>query len=119
MMSGHPSVPLFTVLRILLLSVRLTFMDASDGLWHTHHQSSLGFSHSTTSLRGARIRVNVGFQFNVQKWSVPESGDAFLAKKPCLDPNPNGHQGGRKSVGGACTSSTDSKKKGGHGGCHS
>ena len=36
-------------------------------------------------------------------------------KNPHLDTNPDGHQGGRKLVEGACTHATDSRKKGSHG----
>ena len=48
-----------------------------------------------------------------------ESGGVSLPEKPHFDPEPDGHQSGRKSVGSALTSTTDSRKKGSHGECYS
>ena len=40
-------------------------------------------------------------------------------KKPHLDTKPDSHQDARKSAGGASTSSSNSRKKGNHGGLYS
>ena len=45
--------------------------------------------------------------FHVQKWPVQESGGAFLEQEAHLDPNPDGQQGSRESMGGASTSTTE------------
>ena len=58
-------------------------------------------------MRDARARPRAGFQFNVQKWPVVESGHASLLKKAHLDPKSGGHPGGRKVTGGALTSTND------------
>ena len=55
-------------------------------------------------MRDAKARQGAGFWFNVQKWPMPEPGDASLPKKPHHDSH--GHQGGRKS-----TSTTECRKK--------
>ena len=56
-------------------------------------------------------KAKVGFWFNVQKWPVLEAGVSFLPMKPHLDPKPDGCQGGRKSTGGALTSTSDFTKE--------
>ena len=84
-------------------------------LVQVHHHSSLGLSQSLTSLQGARARPRAGFRFNVQKQPVMEFDHASLPEKSHLDPVLNACQGGRKSVGGTLTSSTDSRKKKCHG----
>ena len=66
-------------------------------------------------MRGPRAKPKARFHFTVQKWPVPESSDASLAKKPHLDPKADGCQGGRKSLGGTSPSNTNSRKKGSHG----
>ena len=50
---------------------------------------------------------------------MPESDSDSLPKKPHLDPKSDCCQGGRKSVGGALTSTIDSQKKGDHRGYNS
>ena len=62
---------------------------------------------SSTTVRGVRAKSRVGFWFNVQKQSVPEPGGTSFPKKPPLDRKSEGHQGGRKSMGGALISITD------------
>ena len=64
-------------------------------------------------MRGARTKARARFQFNVQKQPVTESASATFPQKPHLDPKPAGCQSCRKSVGGASTSTTDSRKKAG------
>ena len=66
-------------------------------------------------MRGARAKPKAEFRFNLDKWSVPESGGASMVKKPPLDIRTDADQGGRKSAGGASTSSTQSRKKESHG----
>ena len=59
--------------------------------WQQQPQSQMpSHSISLTSRRGAQTKVKVGFQFNVQKWTKPESG-ASLPKKPPLGLKLDGH----------------------------
>ena len=96
------------------------FMDASTGLWHRPTTTNpLGLFQFLTSMRSARGKARAVLWFNVQKWPVPESGGASLAKRHHLDPSPHGHQDGRKSVGDALISTNNSWKKVSCGGCHS
>ena len=88
-------------------------------LAQAHQQSSLGLSQSSTSVKSARAKPQVGFLFNVLKQPVLEYGGASLAKKPHLDAKPASHQGARKSAGGAYLSFTHPSKKGSYGGWHS
>ena len=66
-------------------------------------------------MKGGRAKPKTGFWVNVQKWSVPEPGGASFVKKPHFDTQLDGWQGGRKSNGGASTSTTVSRKKQTHG----
>ena len=66
----------------MLLWMHKMFLAQAD------HQYSLGFSKSSTSMMGARAKLKAGLHCNVLKWPVPESGGAFLTKKP------DGNQGG-------------------------
>ena len=66
-------------------------------------------------MRGARAKPKAGFQFDLQKQPVLESSGASLMKKPHLNREPDGYQGGRKSAGGVSINTTDSRKKGCHG----
>ena len=51
---------------------------------------------------------------------VPEPGSASLAKRPHLKSRFETHPGVKKSAGGSISaSSTDARKKGGHGGWNS
>ena len=54
--------------------------------------------------------------FSVQKQTVLVSVGAFLVQESHLDTKTETHKGGRKSAGGASTSSTYPKRKGCHGG---
>ena len=117
MKSRLPSFPFFTVLRIPIpLSEACLYNHINWSLAQAHQQSSLGFSQSSTSKRGARAKLKAVFPFNVQKQSVPEPSDASLVKKHHLDTKPDGHQGGRKTAGGVCTCSSECSKKGTQGG---
>ena len=69
--------------------------------------------------RVARATPKAGFWFSAQKQPVLEAGGASLVKKPHLDTKTSGHQGERKSAGGAFTSTTDSRKNGSQRGWHS
>ena len=81
-------------------------------LAQAHNQSSLGLSQSSSSVKGDRAKPKAGFQFNVLKWSVPESGGASLEKFH-LDTKPDlSEWGGGKLAEGVLTSSTDSQKRG-------
>ena len=64
------------------------------------------------------MKQKAGFRFSVQKQTMPESSDAYLAKKLYLDTRPESHLGGR-SAAGASTSSMFSRKKLSHGGLFS
>ena len=78
-------------------------------LAQAYQQFSLGLSQSKASLRGARANPRAGYMymFNVQKQPVLLSGGASLAHKPYLGTRTESHQGGMKSAGGVCTSSSD------------
>ena len=54
-------------------------------LEQAHHQSFIGPSQSSTSMRGARAKSRAVLQCTTQKWSVLEPGCAFLPKKPHFD----------------------------------
>ena len=109
---GLLSFPFFTVLRIPFLPVRLAFVDASTGPW----------LRLTTSppLECPHPQYEV-CQSKAKAW-VPVSFSEMVSccqRKPHLNPKPDGYQGGRNSVGGALTSSTETRKKGSHMGYHS
>ena len=92
------------------------------GLWHRPH--SVGLSPSFPPKRGGKARPCTGFQFTVQErpvsGSVPGTSGATLPKRPHLESGNEAHPHGKKSAGGAVsTSSTESRWKGGHGGQHS
>ena len=70
--------------------------------------------------RGGRTRPQAGFHFTVQKRPMPGSSDPSLAKRPHLESGNEAHPGGKKSTGGnVSTSSTNTRRKGVHGGQHS
>ena len=93
--------------------------DASTGPWHRLTMTPFLDYHSPEPMRDSRSKPKVGFQFNVWKWPVLESSGGSLPQKSHLDAMPYDDIGGRKSVGGAYTSITGSRKKGNHGGYHS
>ena len=56
-------------------------------------------------------KSRAGLQLKVQKQSMLESCSVSLLIRSHLDPKYDGHHGGRKSVGGASTTTTDSQKE--------
>ena len=85
---------------------------------------SVGLSQSFPPKRGGKARPWTGFQFTVQKrpmsGPVPGTSGASLPKWPHLESQNEAHPHGKKSAGGSVfTSSTESRRKGGHGGWHS
>ena len=67
-------------------------------------------------MRGAATKLKAGFKLNVQKWTMPEPSDASLAKKPHLMLSLTIIRVAGGHLGCVSTSSTDSQKKGSHGG---
>ena len=111
MKSGIFCFPFFTALKIPFLPLRLAFMDTSPGLWcRPTTNPPLDSPSPEPQLGGARVPVSCW-----KKWPVPEPGGAFMPKKPHFHPKPDGDQGDRKSLGGALTNTTDSRKTGSHG----
>ena len=107
--------PFHNMLQILFLLVSLAFTVTPTGLWHklTRHPH-LDCHRPQPSMMGARTKPNAAFRFNVQKWPMLEYSDAFLA--PHLETKPDSCLVERKSAADASMSSTDSRKKGSHGG---
>ena len=92
--------------------------------WSLAQAHSVGLSQSFPPKRDGEARLWTGFQFTVQKrpvsGSVPGTSGAPLPKRPHLESGNEAHPHGKKSAGGAVsTSSTESRRKGGHGGQHS
>ena len=92
--------------------------------WSLAQAHSVGLSQSFPPKRSGKARSQTGFQFTVQKrpvsGSVPGTSGAPLPKRPHLGSGNEAHPHGKKSAGGAVsTSSTESRWKGGHGGQHS
>ena len=92
--------------------------------WSLAQAHSVGLSQSFPPKRGGKARPQTGFQFTVQKrpvsGSVLETSGAPLPKWPHLESGNEDHPHGKKSAGGAVsTSSTESRWKGGCGGQHS
>ena len=92
--------------------------------WSLVQAHSVGVSQSFPLKRGGKARPWTGFQFTVQKrlmsGSVPGTSRASLPKWPHLESWNEVHLHGKKSAGGTVsTSSTESRRKGGHGGWHS
>ena len=92
--------------------------------WSLAQAHSVGLSPSFPPKRGGKARPQTGFQFTVQKrpvsGSVPGTSGATLPKWPHLESGNEARPHGKKSAGGAVsTSSTESTQKGGHGGQHS
>ena len=87
-------------------------------------QSFMGLSQSFPFKRGGKARPQTGFNFRVQKRSVPGSVSGSsgqpLARRPHLETGNRAHPSGKKSAGGSVsTSSADPRRKGVHGGQHS
>ena len=87
--------------------------------WSLAQAHSVGLSQSFPPKRGGKARPQAGFQFTVQKrpmsGSVPGTSGACLPKWPHLESGNEAHL--KKSAGGTVsTSSTESRRKGGHGG---
>ena len=82
----------------------------------------MGLSQSFPPKRGGKARSQTGFQFTVQKrlmsGSMPGISGASLPKWPHLE---SGNEARPKKSAGdtVSTSSTESRRKGGHGGWHS
>ena len=92
--------------------------------WSLAQAHSVGLSQSFPPKRGGKARPQTGFQFTVQKrpvsGSVPGTSGATLPKWLHLESGNEARLHGKKSAGGTVsTSSTDSRRKGGHGGWHS
>ena len=87
--------------------------------WSLVQAHSVDLSQSFPPKRGGKARPWTGFQFTVQKrpmsGSVPGTSGASLPKQPHLESGNEAGPGGRKSTGGTVsTSSTESRRKGGH-----
>ena len=92
--------------------------------WSLAQAHSVGLSQSFPPIRGGKARPQTGFQFTVHKRpmsrSVLGTSGASLPKWPHLESGNEAHLHGKKSAGGTVsTSSTESRRKGGHGGWHS
>ena len=92
--------------------------------WSLAQAYSVGLSQSFPLKSGGKARLWTGFQFTVQKrpmsGSVPGTSGASLPKWPHLESGNEAHLHGKKSAGGTVsTCSTESRRKGGHGGWHS
>ena len=86
-------------------------------LAQAQQQSSIGFSQSFPPKRGDKTRPRTGFNFMMQKRPVPGSSGPSLAKRPHMESGNEAHPGGKKSAGGnVSTSSTNTRRKGVHGG---
>ena len=91
--------------------------------WSLAQAHSVGLSPSFPPKRGGKARPWTGFQFTVQKrpvsGSVPGTSGAPLPKQPHLESVNEARPHGKKSAGGAVsTSSTESRPKGGCGRQH-
>ena len=89
--------------------------------WSLAQAYSVGLSQSFLPKRGDKARPRTGFLFTVQKRPVSGSmlgaSGASLPKWPHLASGNEGHSHGKKSAGvTVSTSSTQSRRKGGHGG---
>ena len=88
--------------------------------WSLAQVHSVGLSQSFPPKRAGKARLWTGFQFTVQKrpmpGSVPGTSGESLPKRPHLESGNEAHPNGKKSTGGSVsTSSTESRRKGGHG----
>ena len=106
-----------TMLMILLLLLwACLYGHINWSLAQAHQKYSLGLSQSLASMRCVKAKPKARFILHVWNQPVPVSGGAFWAQKHHLDTRTESPKGGRKSAGGASTSSTYPKKKGHHGG---
>ena len=92
--------------------------------WSLAQAHSVGLSQSFPPKRGAKARPQTGFLFTVQKrpmsGSMLGTSGASLPKRPHLESGNEACLHGKKSAGGAVsTSSTESRRKGGCGGWYS
>ena len=92
--------------------------------WCLAQAHSVGLSQSFPPKRGGKARPWTGFHFTVEKrpmsGSVPGTSGASLPKWPHLESGNEARSSGKKSAGGTVfTSSTESRRKGRHGGHHS
>ena len=101
----------------LFPSVRLALIATKTGIWHTLSNNFCLPSQSFNCMRSGKAKT--GFQLNVEKWPISDSGRAVLAKKPYFETRIESHQDGSKSSACECCSLADSKKKGGCQGQHS
>ena len=80
----------------------------------------MSMSHSVHSKWDGKTRPWTGFYFTVQKRPVPGSSGPSLTSRPNLESGNEAHPSGKKSAGGnVSTSSTNTRRKGAHGGQHS
>ena len=89
--------------------------------WSLAQAHSVGLSQSFPCKRDGKARPWTGFQFTVQKrpmsGSMSGTSGASLPKWPHLESGNEAHLHGKKSAGGTVsTCSTESRRKGGHGG---
>ena len=86
-------------------------------LAQAQQQSSMGLSECFPLKRSGKTRPWTGFNFIVQKRHAPGSSGSYLAKRPHLVSGNEAHPSGKRSTGGSVsTSSTDTRRKGVHGG---
>ena len=89
-------------------------------LAQAQEQSFMGLSQSFPPKRGGKTSLWTWFLFMVQKRPVPGSSGPSLAKKPHFESGKEAHPSGKKSTGSnVSTSSTNTRRKGVHGGQHS
>ena len=89
--------------------------------WSLAQAHSVGLSQSFPPKRGGKARPWTGFQFTIQKrpmsGSVLGTSWASLPKQPHLESGNEAHLCGKKSAGGTVSiNSTESRRKGWHGG---
>ena len=74
-------------------------------------------SQSFPGKRGGKTRPQIGFHFTVQKRPVPGSSRSSFAKRPHLESRHEAYPSVKKSAGdNVSTGSTDTRRKGVHGG---
>ena len=86
-------------------------------LWHRLNKSSMGLSQSFPSKRGGHDQATDWVPFHGAEETLPGSSGPYLAKRPHLESGNEAHASGKKSAdGNVSTSSTDTSRKGVHGG---
>ena len=88
-------------------------------LWLRLSNKLIGLSQTSNSMRDGMARPKADSWFNAQKQYVLDCSSEVLTKKPHLETRIESHQDSRKSSAHASEISTDSRKKGSHGGQHS